>query len=514
MSLLIATIGHLISALLLAGVGVLVFSQNPSRPVNRMFFFAALAPATYGTGLAIGINLEPSSFAYSVWMINLVNTLLVSTFLHFTFVALNIQHAMRWVIRSSYVISIGIILFALASPASFIPSITPKLFTKSYLNAGPLYEFMLVHFMVAALASGAALLWAYWRRKEERRKLEYFIAAALFGYGFGCIDFLLVFDIPASPVYGMFFGLYVVPIAYGILADNLLDIRVVIKKALVYSLGIGAITAVLMILILLNNMLVARLPWVQFWTIPILTGTISFVIARIFWFQLIENEQVKYEFITVATHKLRTPLTQISWGVRALLDKELDAETRDITEHIQSSSNRLIELTNILFETTEENSQDYAYTKEDVDFAAITKTTLARLQSIITKKHITVESDVAEGVTAKADSRRIASVIEVFIENAISYTPENGSVHIQLEAEKDSVRYTVSDTGIGISPAEKKNIFLRFYRTDAAKRVDTEGVGLGLAMAKNIIHKHKGKIGVDSEGENLGSTFWFEIPRT
>ena len=447
-------------------------------------------------------------------MINIVNTLLATTFLHFTFVALRMDDAMRWVIRSSYAISAGIILFALLYPASFIPSVTPKLFTKSYLNAGPLYEFMLVHFVVAALASATALLWAYARRKEERRKLEYFIAAALFGFGFGCIDFLLVFDIPASPVYGMLFGLYVVPIAYGILSDQLLDIRIVIRKALVYSLGIGAVTAVLMVLILLNNLLVARIPWVQFWTVPILTATVAFIIARVFWSQMVENERVKYEFITVATHKLRTPLTQISWGVRSLLDKDLDSEARELIMHIQNSSNRLIELTNILFETTEENSHDYAYTKEPVDLAAVTKKVLDRLMVITNQKKIDVAVSVDDGLIVQADPRRLASVIEVFIENAVNYTPEGGSVHVSAVEKGGKVRYTVQDTGIGILPEEKKNIFLRFYRTDAAKRIDTEGVGLGLAMAKNIIQKHKGKIGVQSEGANLGSTFWFEVPRT
>jgi len=511
--LLVTTIGHLISALLLAGTGLLVFSQNPSRLLNRMFFFASLTPAVYGTALAIGINLEPSSFAYSVWTINIVNTLLVSSFLHFTFVALNIQKPMRWVILSSYAVSIGIILFALVFPASFIPSIEPKLFTKSYLNAGPLYNFMLVHFVVSGSVSLAALLWAYIKRAQERRKLEYFIVAALFGYGFGCIDFLLVFDIPASPVFGMFFGLYIVPIAYGILVDELLDIRVVFKRALIYSFGIGAITAVLMALILLNNILVNTFPWVQFWTVPIFTAAISFAIARTFWVQLIENERVKYEFITVATHKLRTPLTQISWGVRTLLDQKLDDETKGVVEHIQNSSNRLIELTNILFETTEENTQNYAYTKEKLDCVAVTHATLKRIQPIIDKKKLNVSIDAAQEVFVTADVRRVTSVIEVFIENAVSYTSDDGSIRIAITDLGDVVRYAVTDTGIGISESEHKNIFLRFYRTDAAKRMDTEGVGLGLAMAKSIIEKHGGEIGADSEGENRGSTFWFEIPK-
>ena len=512
--LLITTIGHLVSACIIGGAGILVLLQNPKKNVNRTFFFGVSAVAVYATTLAIGINLEPSKLAYSVWMFNLVNIFTAAGFFHFSLTVLKLEVKARFAVWAVYAIGLLIIVASVLEPQLFLPELTPKLFTKSYLTAGPLYVAMIWYFMVVALGGLLTMLVSYFRHKEQRRQLEYFIAAAIFGFGFGMLDFLLVFDIPASPLYGMFFGLYVVPIAYGILSDELLDIRVVFKRALLYSLAIGGITAVLTSLILLNNILVRTLPWVEFWTVPIFTAAASFIIGRIFWKQLIENERVKYEFITVATHKLRTPLTQISWGVRTLLDnKEIDPETRDITEHIQSSSNRLIELTNILFETTEEDAQEYAYTKEEVNLRTVTENTLKRLTSIIGKKNMKITVEADESTVVQADIRRITSVIEVFIENAISYTSADGSITISIKNKRKNIRYAVTDTGIGFAPEEKKNIFLRFYRTDAAKRVDTEGVGLGLAMSKNIIKKHKGKIGAESEGLKLGSTFWFEIPK-
>ena len=512
--LLVTTLGHLFSAGVMAVAGVLVLAQNPNRNLNRAFFLGVSSVSIYATSLAIGINLEPSTTAYVVWMFNLANFFTATAFLHFTLIVLKIETQTRWLIRSTYTISILLVLASLLFPTLFIPELTPKLFTLSYLNAGPLYTIMTGYFMAVAVVAFFALLIAYARNIGNRRQLEYFIAAALFGFGFGSIDFFLVYDIPTSPLYGIFFGLYVVPIAYGILADELLDIRIVFKKALFYSIGIAGITAILMALILLNNIFVETFPWVQVWTIPILTAAVSFFIARLFWKQLIENERVKYEFITVATHKLRTPLTQISWGVRTLLDdKNINPEVRDIAEHIHKSSNRLIELTNILFESTDENATNYAYTKEEIDLKVLAENAVTRLTPIIGEKKVKITIDAPDTVFVLADIRRITSVIEVFIENAVSYTPEGGSVVIAINYKGRKVRFAVKDTGIGILPKEKKNVFLKFYRSDEAKKVDTEGVGLGLAMSKNIIKKHKGKIGVESDGKGKGSTFWFEIPK-
>jgi len=118
-----------------------------------------------------------------------------------------------------------------------------------------------------------------------------------------------------------------------------------------------------------------------------------------------------------------------------------------------------------------------------------------------------------EEVYVLADLRRIVSVIEVLLENALNYTPEGGLIQIITYEKGKRVYYSVRDSGIGVSSHERKNIFSRFYRTEAARRADTEGIGLGLAMAQSIIKKHKGKIGVESEGENKGSVFWFWLPK-
>ena len=498
----------------MGGAAFLVFSQNPKRLLNRTFLFGSLSTAFYGAFLAWGINLDPSStFTYVIWMFNLTNLGIATGFLHFTFVALELDKRFRWVIRTAYAVASIIFIASIIFPAWFIPELTPKLFTVSYLNAGPLYYAMVSYFGATVLIGFITLVRGYVVQKEKRRQIEYFLFAAIFGFGVGVIDFFLVFNIPVSPLYGIFYGLYIVPIAYGILADQLLDIRVVIKKALVYSLGIGGITAVLMLLIQFNNKLVDLFPWVQLWTIPIFTATVSVIVGRIFWNNLIENERVKYEFITVATHKLRTPLTQMNWGISAIREQKIDADTSELLDNLQHSSDRLIELTNMLFSTMEEEDQSYEYEKEEVDLQKITDTILAQLKVITDRKKLAITTTFDTVKSAVADPDRIASVIEVFIENAVNYTAAGGSIDIATRMVGNRVHFFVKDTGIGVSEQDKKSIFLSFYRSDAAKRIDTEGVGLGLSMAQSIIKKHGGKIGVESEGEGLGSVFWFELKK-
>ena len=513
-TLLITTIGHLVSSFLMGLTGLLVLLQNPRRKLNILFCISVCSATVFGTSLAIGINLDPTPLAYFVWMFNLVDIVLAATFLHFIFTFVGKDKTARWFVWGMYAIGGTIIAWSLIAPHLFLPSITPKLFTKSYLNPGPLYTAMVIYFFVAIGTAFATLILSYLSDPKKRTKLEYFIVALVTGFSIGPLDFFLVYDIPVSPVLGIFFFVYMVPIAYGIFADELLDIRIVFKRALVYSTIIGLITGFLMFLISFNNYLAARVAWITWWTTPIITAVVATFIGRLYWLKSVENEREKYEFITVAAHKLRTPLTQISWGIRELSDQTKDDETLKLAQHIQHSTNRLIELTNIIFETTENNSVSFSYLKDKVGLLATTRAVLEQFNAISARKNLKVSILTGDEQYVLADERRIRSVIEVFIENAMSYTPEGGSVTIDIALKKNDIVYSVQDSGIGITPKDKHLIFSRFYRSDAAKRADTEGVGLGLAMAKNIIEKHGGKIGIESEGEGKGSTFWFSLPAT
>lgn len=493
--------------------GILTFISNQHRPLNRVFFMAMMVLAVYLAEYIVTPLLPSERAAYLSGFLSIVIVFIPAFFSKLLFIAAGVEREYRWYTRLVFFLASVLVAASLLFPTLFLEGVAPRLYFPWWLVPGPLFLAVSVFFLVAHLLP---FIVAAQRQRvlpeHERRRLGYFLTFIGIALPLGSMNLLLTFGIPFGPFLAALWPLGMVPIAYGILNDRLLDIRVVAARAALYSGGIAALAALLALLISLNNVIIAAYPWLQFWVVPIFTATVAFVVGRVFWVNRLENDRVKYEFITVATHKLRTPLTQISWGVRTLLDRTPDPETRQIIEHIQHSSNRLIELTNILFETTEEESQEYAYSKERVGLLTLTHEALERLQSVVDRKHLTVNVHSDQEVYVDADRRRLSSVIEVILENAVSYTAEGGLVQIITYVKRGRAYYSVRDQGIGVSPEDQKRIFSRFYRTDAAKRIDTEGVGLGLAMAKSIIGKHRGKMGVESQGEGKGSTFWFWVP--
>ncbi len=109
------------------------------------------------------------------------------------------------------------------------------------------------------------------------------------------------------------------------------------------------------------------------------------------------------------------------------------------------------------------------------------------------------------------DEEKIRIVIQNFIENSLRYTPQGGKVTVSLKHDTKDIEVAVHDTGIGIPETQQAHIFERFFRADNAKKINEEGTGLGLYLAKNIIEAHRGKIWFESQ-ENKGTTFAFSLP--
>ena len=448
--------------------------------------------------------------AYWVWFVNIVDVFIAVSVSLFIFEVTGKVEKFKWYLRSVVGVAFAIFFSALLYPTLFLPQVTPKLYFPWYLDGGPLYVVMLVFFIGTMLYAFYKLFESYLQTK--RRDYEYYLIMFAIGSATGPLNFFLVFDYPVDPIYGFAVGLSTLPLAYGILSDDLLDIRIIAKRALVYSLGIGITVSAITLLIFLNNQIVATIPWVQFWTIPAFAGVGAFVVGHLFWRSAVESDRLKSQFVTVATHKLRTPLRQINWALKALREESLSADAKKTLSHIEHANIRLIELTNIIFESTEENASEHAYARDPIDLLSLTKQIVHDFQSVIDRKHITVNVHADEAVHVQGDTRRLRSVVEVFLENALAYSPDNSLIQIITYTKNKRAYFSIRDQGIGVEPHDQAHIFSRFYRTDAAKRKDTEGVGLGLAMAKNIIKGHHGRVGIESPGVGKGSTFWFWVP--
>jgi signal transduction histidine kinase len=301
---------------------------------------------------------------------------------------------------------------------------------------------------------------------------------------------------------------------YGMMKKDLLSIRIVVQRTVLFTVAIGGIVALLTLLPFLSSGISSAIPGAGFWLVPLFIALGAVSVATLYWQKAEETERLKYEFITVVAHKFRTPLTRIRWATESLLTRvDLPPDVIDRIQQMKEADLALIQLSNLLMDAARMDREDYTYAKSSLSLLPIVEEVLATYRGAAAEKHLTLSFTPPASVPdVRGDKERLASAVSVLVENAIAYTPPSGSIAIMLLGAPDQVRFQITDTGIGVTDQERHHIFKKFYRTDRARHADTEGVGLGLHMAKNIIERHRGTIGVESPGVGQGSTFWFTLP--
>jgi len=227
-------------------------------------------------------------------------------------------------------------------------------------------------------------------------------------------------------------------------------------------------------------------------------------------------EQMKTEFVSLSAHQLRTPLSAIKWTLKMLLDGDLGPlteEQRDFIEKTYKSNERLINLVNDLLNITRIEEGRYLYGPVFADLQTITQFVINSYREAIEKKNIKFEFRKSKKKLLKIpmDVEKIKLVISNLLDNAIKYTSPGGKVIMAISREEGELEFKIKDTGVGIPEKQQNRVFSKFFRGANAVKLDTEGTGLGLFVAKNIIEAHGGKIWFESK-EKMGTTFYFTIP--
>lgn len=315
------------------------------------------------------------------------------------------------------------------------------------------------------------------------------------------------YQLRAGPMASIFFSFLA---AYAIVKHQLLEIKVIVRKTAVSAVIIGVISGAIVGISFLGNWFATKFPGLSSWTIPLLAGIAAFIIGNMILRKNKELENMKYEFITVAAHKFRTPLTEIKWATKTLLDSEKDGMKIKLLQQIASSNNNIISLADYLMSSVETEGRDYSYQKQPIDFKEAMAEPIKNLRQQAGNKNIALEINItSEPAIVKIDKERITSVAQVLFDNATTYT--KNKITVNIKKDDGWVTLSVADNGIGISKQEQEKIFSRFYRTHDAQLAQTEGAGVGLYIARSIIERHGGKIGVESTGEGAGSEFWFKL---
>lgn len=223
-------------------------------------------------------------------------------------------------------------------------------------------------------------------------------------------------------------------------------------------------------------------------------------------------EQQKEGFISIASHELKTPVTSIkAFGeiLQESLDEAGDPANTELMKKINVQIDRLTDLINALLDTTKISEAQLSLNKETFNLNDLIQERLEDLQRIIPNHSIVW--DGCQDILIQADRERIGQVFTNLVSNAIKYSPKGGEVYIGCKSQQDSILVSVRDQGIGIPKEIQKNVFERFFRVFDARVRNYPGMGLGLYITAGIIHRHGGKIWVESEPEE-GSTFYFTLP--
>jgi signal transduction histidine kinase len=247
--------------------------------------------------------------------------------------------------------------------------------------------------------------------------------------------------------------------------------------------------------------------------VPGISGAAALLVLLLFIELNRENEIAKNDFMSIVTHKFRTPLTAIRWSLSMLKSDITNDEKQLLLKRLDQASTRMSEIIDLIVKFAKfDSGMEYAY--KAASFREMVYESLDKNAETLRDKNIKLDiAPLTSLPLIVIDQSKIQFVIDSLIDNAIRYTPAGGTINIFAENKNDSISFIIKDTGIGIQKTLINKVSRRFYRTPEAKRIDTEGLGMSLYTAKSIIKRHGGKLFIESKGENLGTTITVEIPK-
>jgi len=227
-------------------------------------------------------------------------------------------------------------------------------------------------------------------------------------------------------------------------------------------------------------------------------------------------DETKDEFISMASHQLRTPLTSVKGYLSMVIDGDvgrLNAQQKDLLTQSYLSSQRMANLISDLLNLSRLSTGKFVIDYSQVDLRQLIDQEIRQLKETAAARGVKLQYTPPESFPlAYLDDNKTHQVVMNFIDNAIYYTPAGGTVTVELEETDTAIEFRVTDTGIGVPREMQRHLFTKFYRADNARKARPDGTGLGLFMAKKVILAQGGSVIFESE-ENKGSTFGFRFSK-
>src|SRR3989344_321263 len=231
--------------------------------------------------------------------------------------------------------------------------------------------------------------------------------------------------------------------------------------------------------------------------------------------RLKELDRMKSEFLSIASHQLRAPITAIK-GYASLI---VQGDYGPVPDTMKDPLERVSESARVMASSIEDylnisriEQGSLKYEFAPVDVASVAQKVVEEMRPVALAKHLALNFSSKDGaLMVQADFGKIKQVFSNLVDNAIKYTKE-GNVSVTAERAEGKIRVTIADTGIGIAKEDIEKLFAKFTRAKDANKINTTGTGLGLYVAKQLVEGHKGTIRLESEGLGKGARFVVELP--
>jgi len=448
-------------------------------------------------------------------------------FLQFVFGLLDISEKRRKFVRWSYVL-FSLFLFFNFTPL-FVAKVEPALSFAFWPKPGPIYHIFLAIWFFYLLYAAYTLLKHYKNVYDvKREQIKYVLAAMFIAFASGSTNYFLWYNIPIPPFANILVSVYVAIITYAIIRKKLFDIRIVLTQILV-----GVIAVLLYI-----NILSSQTSFEYLWKGGLLLAflgagylLVKSVMSEIkirqdlelAYVKLKELDETKTEFISIASHQLRTPLTAVKGYITMILEGtygKLNPKQKKPIESINDSNERLIHLVNDLLNISRIESGKVKMEWEKTKLEDIIESVVGELEIKAKEKKVRLafEKPKLPLPSFNMDKEKVRNILLNIIDNAIHYTAK-GSITVSVAAnptnrnlETKSVSIAVKDTGEGLEKESMEHLFESFSRGKSSSKIWTEGAGLGLYIAQQFAKMHGGRVTAKSQGKGKGSTFTVELP--
>ena len=534
MSLLIAfKLGFLIGGLTSLFLAVFIYFQNRKETINRLYAGLSACSAIWSLGF---LGMISTSFRDAAvfwrWFMEAGSIFIPAFWFHFVFTFLSLNKKPERAMEIGIIYLASFMLWVMNATDLFdFGLFTNEMVKKSIFNFYPVagigyYTFFFFFFLVV-IYSLYFLLREYGKSNQLRaRQIGSLILGALLGFGGGGMTFLLTLNIDIIPLGVLLFAFYPIAVAYAMAQYQLFNVKVIVTELLAFIIWIfvlartyiaetfqeRVINGGLLIFLMISGWLLIKSVIKEIRQrerIEQLAKELEKANER-----LKELDQLKNEFVSLATHQIRGPLTAIKGYASMMRDGdygEVPARIKGTVDIIFESSNALTTVVQDFLDISRIEQGRMKYELTVFDFSKLVQSVGEELAPVGERRGLRVKLEIEPNIIVEADTGKMRQIIGNLIDNAIKYT-SRGHIIVSLKKSGANARLEVKDTGVGIRPETLPKLFQKFSRAEDASKANVLGTGLGLYAAKKLLEAQSGTIWAESEGEEKGSTFSVELP--